>query len=265
MFLPRLRDQHHKPPLVNRSNSPISIESVLAAGDALLPEFRAAVDAIPEEERGRGIFLSEMFLFYCVVRPLKPRQILESGRALGGSALTLAHCFPDVRILSVELDAASSNNAIALDRLAPYRNVECLFGDSREILPRLVQSSDAVLIDGPKEFRALKLALNLLKTGKPSVVFLHDCPAGSRWRKFINDYWPNAFFSDHPEFLRRFSYLDDFGQPPRPWRRARPTTFACLPGNLAAPYRLLLAKLVLARALWLAPSKIRELLKRNRP
>jgi predicted O-methyltransferase YrrM len=265
MFLPRLRDQHHKPPLVNRSNSPISIESVLAAADALLPEFLAAVDAIPEEERGRGIFLSEMFLFYCVVRPLKPRQILESGRALGGSTLTLAHCFPDVRIVSVELDAASSNNAIALNRLAPYRNVECLFGDSREILPRRVQSGDAVLIDGPKEFRALKLALNLLRTGKPSVVFLHDCPAGSRWRKFIDDEWPDAFFSDHPEFLRRFSYLDDFGLAPRDWRRPRPTTFACLPGNPAAAYRLLLTKLVLTRALWLAPSKIRAVLSPSRP
>jgi len=246
---------------LSQSYLPISIDAVLATADQYLPDFEAAIEGIPQGQRGRGIFLSEMFLFYCVVRPLKPHQILESGRALGGSTLTLAHCFPDVRIVSVELDAASSNNAIALDRLAPYRNVECLFGDSRDILSRLVQSSDAVLIDGPKEFRALKLALNLLKTGKPSVVFLNDCPAGSRWRKFINDYWPNAFFSDHPEFLRRFSYLDDFNQQPRPWRRARPTTFACLPGDLAAPYRLLLAKLVLTRALWLAPSKIRALMR----
>jgi hypothetical protein len=194
--------------------------------------------------------------FYCVVRPLNPRQILESGRAQGGSTLTLAHCFPETRIVSVELEAASPNNAIALGRLAPHRNVECLFGDSRDILPRLVQSGDAVLIDGPKEFRALKLALNLLRTGEPTVVFLHDCPADSRWRKFINDHWPDAFFSDHPKFLRRFSYLDDFGIAPRDWRRARPTTFACLPANPKAPYRYLLTNLVLTRALWLAPGKI---------
>lgn len=196
---------------------------------------------------------------------MKPRKILESGRARGGSTLTLAHCFPETKIVSVELDAGSADSAVALANLAPHRNVECLFGDSREILPRLVQSSAVVLIDGPKEFRALKFALNLLKTGKPSVVFLHDCPAGSPWRKFIDDHWPNAFFSDHPEFLRRFSYLDDFGMAPRDWRRARPTTFACLPANPDAAYRLLLMKLVLTRALWLAPSKVRELLKRNRP
>jgi len=256
--MPQVREARQQP---GQSSAPISIEAVLASADQFLPDFQSAVEAIPREQRGLGIFLSEMFLFYCVVRPLNPRQILESGRAQGGSTLTLAHCFPETRIVSVELDAASSNNAIALDRLAPHRNVECLFGNSREILPRLVQSGDAVLIDGPKEFRALKLALNLLKTGKPSVVFLHDCPAGSPWRKFINDNWPNAFFSDHIEFLRRFSYLDDFGIAPRDWRRARPTTFACLPGNPAAPYRYLLMKLVLTRALWLAPSKIRALMR----
>lgn len=246
---------------MSRSRSPISIDAVLASADRLLPEFQSGVEAIPEEQRGRGIFLSEMFLFYCVVRPLNPRQILESGRAQGGSTLTMAHCFPDVRIVSVELDVGSSNNSIALARLAPHRNVESLFGDSRDILPRRLEHGDAVLIDGPKDFRALKLALNLLRTGDPSVVFLHDCPAGSPWRKFIDDEWPDAFFSDHPEFLRRFSYLDDFGQPPRDWRRARPTTFACLPPGLPAPYHVLLTKLVLARAIWLIPSKIRAVLR----
>jgi hypothetical protein len=250
---------------LSQSYLPLSIDAVLATADQYRPDFEAAIEGIPQGQRGRGIFLSEMFLFYCVVRPLKPRQIIESGRALGGSTLTLAHCFPDVRIVSVELEVASPNNAIALGRLAPHRNVECLFGDSRDILPRRLEHGDAVLIDGPKEFRAVKLALNLLRTGKPSFVFLHDCPAGSPWRKFIDDHWPNAFFSDHLEFLRRFSYLDDFGIAPRDWRRARPTTFACLPGDLAAPFRLLLAKLVLTRALWLAPSKISELLKRNGP
>ena len=260
-ILLQLFAQHDKASLLN--SPPISIEAVLASADLLLPDFQSAVEAIPQEQRGRGIFLSEMFLFYCAVRPLNPRQILESGRAQGGSTLALAHCFPEVRIVSVELDVDSPNNGIALAGLAPHRNVECLFGDSRDILPRRLEYGDAVLIDGPKDFRALKLALNLLRTGKPSVVFLHDCPAGSRWRKFIDDHWPNAFFSDHPEFLRRFSYLDDFGIAPRDWRRPRPTTFACLPPVLPESYRVLLAKLVLARAIWLAPDKIARLLRRS--
>ena len=238
-----------------------SIAAVLANAERILPEFRAAVDVIPQKERGRGIFLSEMFLLYSVVRPLNPRRILESGRARGGSTLTLAHCFPSTQIMSIELDVVSPNSAIAVTKLAPYRNVECLFGDSREILPRLLEPADPVLIDGPKEFRALKLALSLLRTRKPSVVFLHDFAAGTPWRQFLDCHWPGAFFSDHPEFLRRFSWLDDFDQAPRDWRRPRPTTFACLPATLPAPYHVLLSKIVLTRAVWLAPSKIRGLVK----
>ena len=237
-----------------------SIAAVLANADRLLPEFRAAVEAIPQKQRGRGIFLSEMFLLYSVVRPLSPRRILESGRALGGSTLTLAHCFPSMRIVSVELDVASPNSATAVAKLASHRNVECLFGDSREILPRLLEPADPVLIDGPKEFRALKLALRLLRTRKPSVVFLHDFAAGTPWRQFLDRHWPGAFFSDHPEFLRRFGSLDDVGQPAFDWSRPRPTTFACLPAILPASYHTLLTKIVFSRAASLAPSKTGSLL-----
>jgi predicted O-methyltransferase YrrM len=232
----------------------VNIDTVFANAGRLLPEFRAAVEAMPAHERGPGIFVSEMFFFYCLVQPMSPARILESGRDLGGSTLLLAHCFPNARIISIEFEAASPRAAIALKKLAPYQNVECLFGDSREMLPKLLEPCDPVLIDGPKEFRALKLALRLLRTRKPSVVFIHDFGAGTPWREFLERYWPSAFFSDHPEFLRRFGLLDDIGAAPRP------TTFACLPANLPASYHTLLSKIVLARALSLAPSKARRIL-----
>jgi hypothetical protein len=194
-----------------------------------------------------------MFLFYCVVRPIQPARILESGRDLGGSTLNLAHCFPEARIFSVEFEKDSPHAAVALEKLAPHRHVECLFGDSRELLPQLLRSGDAVLIDGPKDFRALKLALRLLRTRQPAVVFLHDFSAGTPWRRFLDEHWPRAFFSDDPEFLRRFGWLDGLGETPRP------TTFACLPGRLPAPYPSLLVRLVFARAASLAAIKIRRL------
>lgn len=236
---------------VTHNADSVSLAAVLADADGFLPVFRAAIEAMPPHERGPGIFVSEMFLFYCVVRPLNPRRILESGRDLGGSTLMLTHSFPNARIISVEFEAASPRAAIALKKLAPYQNVECLFGDSREVLPKLLQPGDPVLIDGPKEFRALKLALRLLRTRKPSVVFLHDFPAGSPWRQFLDRHWPGAFFSDHPEFLRRFGWLDAIGESPRP------TTFACLPARLPALYHILLTRIVLSRAISLAPNKTR--------
>jgi predicted O-methyltransferase YrrM len=235
--------------VTHTADSP-SLARVFANADRLLPEFRAAIDAMPAHERGPGIFISEMFFFYCVVRPMNPSRILESGRDLGGSTLLLTHCFPNARIISVEFDATSPRAEVALKKLAPHPNVECLFGDSREVLPKLMEPGDPILIDGPKEFRALKLALRLLRTRKPSVVFLHDFPAGSPWRRFLEHHWPGALFSDHPEFLHRFSWLDDIGNTPRP------TTFACLPANLPASYYALLSEIVLSRATSLAPSKI---------
>ncbi len=236
-----------------RIPSAISIDTVLSVADRLLPEFRAVIEAMPNHERGPGIFISEMFLFYCVVRPMNPKRILESGRDLGGATLLLTHSFPSARIVSVEFEETSPRAAIALKRLAPYPNVECLFGDSREVLPKLLEPADPILIDGPKEFRALKLALNLLRTRKPSVLFLHDFGAGTPWRQFLDRHWPGAFFSDHPEFLRRFASLDDIGAAPRP------TTFACLPANLPASYQILLSKIVIARAKSRAPEKARQI------
>ena len=137
-----------------------------------------------------------MFLFYAAVAPFRPRQILESGRARGKSTLILARCFPDARITSVELERDSESALAAEAKLKPFPNVELLYGDSRKILPDRVQPGDAVLIDGPKEFRGVELALELLRMGKPCAVFVHDFPPGSRWRKFVEREFSNAFAID---------------------------------------------------------------------
>jgi predicted O-methyltransferase YrrM len=247
------------------SSSPprISIKRLLQDADALLPAYRGAISGMPRESEVKGVCASEMFFFYAVARPLAPPQILESGRARGESTLALARCFPELPIMSVELDAGTQSARIAEEKLQPYGNVECLYGDSRVLLLARLQAGAAVLIDGPKEFRALKLALKLLRTGKPAVVFLHDFMAGRPERKFLDRHWPGAFFSDDPEFLQRFSFLDDEGRAARDWRRLRHSTFACLPGKLPAPYLLLLGRLVLARFWSLLPEKLGRLFPRR--
>jgi len=131
-------------------------------------------------------------LFYAAVKPFAPRQILESGRARGKSTLVLARCFPDARIVSVEYDRQSENAAAAEAKLKLCSNVELLYGDSREILPGRLQPGDAVLIDGPKDFRALKLALDLMRTERPCAAFVHDFLANSPQRKFVERNWPAA-------------------------------------------------------------------------
>jgi predicted O-methyltransferase YrrM len=208
--------------------------AVADRADALLPEYREIIGSIPPEAGFGGIWESEMFLFYAAVKPFAPKQILESGRARGKSTLILARCFADARIISIEYDRQSENAAAAEAKLKPCSNVELLYGDSRQVLPERLQTSNAVLIDGPKDFRALKLALDLLRTGKPCAVFVHDFPPNSPQRKFVDRNWPNAFFGDDPLF-RRFQSLDN-ERDPRPNPQRRYGIFVCLPPPLPMPY-----------------------------
>ena len=230
------------------NRSPLLTKSALASrADSLLSEYQQIIAAIPPEAGFGGIWESEMFLFYAAVRLFAPKQILESGRARGKSTLILAHCFPEARIVSVEFDRNSENAAAAEDKLRPFRNVELLYGDSREILPQRLQTGDAILIDGPKDFRALRLALDLLRTGKPCTVFIHDFPRGSRQRKLLERNWATAFFGDDPLF-QQFQSLDENRDPRQNAHRGF-GVFACLPADLPASYRTLRIKLAFAEML----------------
>jgi predicted O-methyltransferase YrrM len=237
---------------------PLNRTAVAQRAEALLSKYREAIAGIPPEAGFGGIWESEMFLFYAAVHPYEPAQILESGRARGKSTVTLARCFPNARIVSVEFDRHSANATAAEAKLKSYSNVELLYGDSRRLLPERLQGGDAVLIDGPKDFRALELALELLRTGTPCAVFIHDFPPNAPWRKFVERHWPQAFFGDDPLF-ESFRALDE-GRDPRERRQDQPNhgygIFACLPGSLPASYWRLRLALLGVRVM--APFQIRR-------
>jgi len=204
--------------------------AVAQRAERLLPEYQQIIANIPPEAGFGGIWESEMFLFYAAVKSFAPRQILESGRARGKSTLIMARCFPNAQIVSVEYERESENAPAAEAKLKNEPNVQLLYGDSREILPERLQSNDAVLIDGPKDFRALKLAIDLLHTRKPCTVFIHDFPPNSPPRKFVERNFPGTWFGDDPLF-QRFQGLDiERDQRPNPLRRYG--IFVCLPPPL---------------------------------
>ena len=184
----------------------LSAEQTIANAPTLVEQFERLIEHVGLEKK--GIRFSEMFFLYCTVRGLAPGQIVESGRARAQSTLVLSLCFPDVPIVSIERNAKSEDVPVAEARLAGRANVDCVFGDSRVLMPRLVRPGDIVLIDGPKDLRALKLAILLLRRNDPSVVFVHDCAAGSRARLFLERNVPHAIFADAPGFLRQYGYLD---------------------------------------------------------
>lgn len=246
-------------------NAPsISLPKTLQRTAKLIDGFTAMLSEVAYDNA--GIPMSEMFFLFCALGDLPPVRIVESGRGGGQSTLVLGHRFPQTTVISVEENESSPNARAAVARLSHLANVDCRFGDSRRLLPEIVGADDVVLIDGPKEFRALSLAFELLETGKPRVVFIHDLHGDSPSRDFLDRNLPQAFYSDEPEFVERYSYLDTLhgAAPKEHWikggGRGYGPTLACIPGGLAdADYARLSGKLKVARAVSHARDKVRTL------
>lgn len=219
-------------------NSP-DMAGVARAAAAELDAFRARVAGVPYERK--GILYSEILFLYLCAKAAGARRILESGRARGQSTALLALCFPQLAILSVEHDAASPDAAVAAARLRGFRNVELRFGDATRILPAIAQPGDIALIDGPKGFRAVRLALRLLARGRVAMVFLHDVGPGTPERRFLERRLPATLYSDDPRFAGIAHSLDAPAGPlADSWESGKyGYSLACLAFQENIPYRRL--------------------------
>jgi predicted O-methyltransferase YrrM len=185
----------------------LTTDEVLRRAGTDAAGFAARVRDVPYERK--GVLYSEMFfLWLCANAAGPPRRILESGRARGQSTLLLALAFPDLPIISIEHDPGSPDVAVAAQRLAGRRNVELRFGDATRLLPQLAEPGDIALIDGPKGFRALRLAMQLLAQGRTTMVFLHDMLRGTPERRFLDRRMPSALYADEPRFAECARPLD---------------------------------------------------------
>lgn len=225
------------------------LRSINAAAVRELDNFRERVAGVPYERK--GVLFSEMFFLYLCAQRAAPRRVLESGRARGQSTLLLSNLFPDLPIISIEHDRSSPDVPVANERLRGRERVDLRFGDATRILPAEVREGDIVLIDGPKGFRGLRLALRLLATGRPALVFVHDCGVGAAERSFLDQHVPGAIYSDSIEFARIARVLDAPCWAGMPADRRfegdhAPLAYgyglACLPRNPATPYRRLLVR-----------------------
>ncbi|HEY3663007.1 MAG TPA: hypothetical protein VGL24_07630 [Chthoniobacterales bacterium] len=187
-------------------------DQLLGEAELLLPKFLEATDGLAHEKK--GIRRSELFFFYALVAPRPPSRIVESGRARAQSTHTLSRLFPNAAIVSLESDPHSPDVAIAAEKLKDCANVECRFGDSLALLPEIVEPGDVVLIDGPKDFRALKLAFRLLAAGRTPAVFVHDLWIGSPARNFVDRRVPSALLSDNTRWVKHYATLDSDAPPP---------------------------------------------------
>jgi len=222
----------------------LTINSVVAQADHLADRFERLV--APLDYETKGVLLSEMLFLYAVVEVLReagtqPGRLLESGRARAQSTLIASLCLPDLPIVSVERNPDHEDAAVAERRLRGRDNVECLFGDSRIVLAQRTQPGDVVLIDGPKDFRALKLAARLLRNNKPGAVLIHDCVAGYPVRRFIDRSVPWSFAADAPLFVERFRRLDP--------DETIPPSLLCIPAKLGFPTAMFNLRVAAARGI----------------
>ncbi len=184
----------------------ITLDDILARAAARADWYAQTVNGISYEPK--GVLFSEMLFLCAALGDRSPAHIIESGRARGQSTHLLAACFSRSQILSVERHPDSPDAPVAAARLAPYANVQLLFGDAMRMLPGMVCADDGVLIDGPKGYRSLRLAFAVLQKG-PRAVFVHDCGCGTRIRKFLERHVPEALYSDARVFVERYAFLDE--------------------------------------------------------
>lgn len=184
-----------------------ALAAAIAGAESRRAAFGRLVAGIPYERK--GILNSEMFFLCLCAETVRPKRILESGRAQGQSTLILARCFPQAEIVSVEHDRNSPDALVAAERLQHESNVTLLFGDATRVLRDMAGPGDIALIDGPKGLRCVRLALSLLGTGKLPLVFVHDAGLDSAERRFFDRWLPSVRYSDEPDFVRHSHVLDD--------------------------------------------------------
>ncbi len=107
----------------------------------------------------------------------------------------------------------------AEDKLAGLPNLHLHYGDSRIAVPRLIgelaNQRVALLIDGPKDKKALDLLSNCIAMDSTVVIaFVHDLPGlgerrtPSEGRRYATEYFERPVFTDDEAFVARFRDLD---------------------------------------------------------
>lgn len=165
----------------------------------------------------RGINHSEMALIIETCLDLGIKTIIESGRARAQSTCMLAKYLPHVEIHSIEL-RNDADAQFGRARAAVWPNVRLHEGDANTLLPHLVRqvrpSAAAVLCDGPKGHAAIALVKQCFEHDHVKVGFIHDMRkldhgAPSPFRAAAVETFPNHRFSDEPELLEKYGWLDD--------------------------------------------------------
>lgn len=182
-------------------------KEIIQICEQYLPTYKKSIYGLKYEPK--GIFYSEMLLFIAISKKIGVNLLIESGRARGQSTKIIAENFKEqsYQIKSVEFVKYSSDVKISYNRLKEYKNIDLIFGNSFEILPKLVREECCVLIDGPKS-GAINLAIDMLKNPLVKAIFIHDMHKDSIERNEAEKIFKDCFFTDDLDYVNKFKNLD---------------------------------------------------------
>lgn len=180
-----------------------AIEGQLAKS---LPRFTMKGSTVPWQER--SILMSEAFAFCGIGDLFDIDIILESGIWLGRSTEIFARFFSPKPVIAIDVNL----KRVAVERLKKYDNLTLMQGEGPFHIPKLLKDSEiqkvGIFIDGPKEERAIKLAVESLAQDKVLFVALHDTHKLKIKRRLQSLGYP-LFFTDEEWFLNQYKYLDE--------------------------------------------------------
>jgi predicted O-methyltransferase YrrM len=170
--------------------------------------FKSAVSAVDYDFY--GMWYSELLIFCLICKKTDCDTILESGRARGFSTKILSEYFSgtDVEIISIEHKKGTEADRVAKERLADADNVSLRYGDSRELMPEIADSSTGILIDGPKGDGALKLAIQLLESVEIPFVAIHDLHKQTFHRDLSELIFTDSLYTDNRILVNATYHFD---------------------------------------------------------
>lgn len=165
----------------------------------------------------RGINHSEMALIIDTCLHLGIETFIESGRARAQSTYMLAKYLPHIEIHSIEM-RYDPDAQYGRQRAAGWSNVQLYDGDANvcmlELVKAIAPSTTAILCDGPKGHAAIALLQQCFALPHVKVGFIHDMRRLdhgelSPFRAAAIETFPNHHFSDEPELLEKYGWLDE--------------------------------------------------------
>lgn len=168
---------------------------------------------MPNRKVSRGILNTEGLAFCALADHLKADLIVESGVCNGGSTNILGKYFPDIPIVSIDINVKMG----AIIRTSIYHSVTLVHGDATVLLPQIYEEFSerriAMLIDGPKGLNAINLAGKCFDQKNVVLIGIHDMFRSLRGklkqdRILFDNLKVHTWTTDDKDYVAEFRNLD---------------------------------------------------------